>query len=163
MKLSTAGETTTAAVWLGLAAVLALVHFAASEITYRLAGWLQADSLDEVSHTISWPAGVIYDQVETAIIIKALQTAAVGGGNQAEEARKFLNQFEQKDAPHPMESDDLWNWLGLHAPEATVSTGVEYLIYGGTSVAWGLVLGLFGYALTRGVIAALPEPSGKAS
>ncbi len=156
MKLTAAGESTTAGVWVVLAVILGMIHFWVAEGAYRVAESFDVWELSDFSERITWPASWVYGKAEAGQVRQVLYTAAASVPA-AEEASVFLRDLDQKFGSVEAWTEQLWEWFQARELTADVPMSVKYLIYGGTSLAWGLFFGLLGYPATRSVITALPE------
>lgn len=85
--------------WIGLA--VAMIHFLVSEGSYRLAEAGGPVFLYDVSDTLAWPAGRIYDSLEDTLIEGELSRIAEDrtlSGDLREEARRLLETRLEDEA-----------------------------------------------------------------
>jgi hypothetical protein len=157
MKISRNSEIATLAIWLVIGLCVGAIQFAVIETTYRIAENNGPEFLYDLSDQLAWPAGLIYEAAEKPYLKKGLDQAIEQGGEHAERAKFFQAGFDEKYGIDDEWTDALWTFTGDAGLETDVPWTVEYLIYGGVCLLWGLFFGLVGYIVTRSVMAALPD------
>lgn len=128
--------------------VFAVAQFVVSEMAYQAAMWGEVDVLYEVSDTVSWPAGRIYDEVELRRLKEGLRVMSVSGadeGVRAEAAALLARAGEESFL------EDAWLFADTQELDVYMGMFMEYLIYGGTCLMWGVAVGVGGFVLSAGV------------
>ena len=128
--------------------VWALVQFTLSEGLFRLSMSPFAshvvEPLEMLSDAIVWPAGPIYQHVESQRMQEALTAAQADPSLPADKAAQMADLVATSELDP--DSDEyfalLW-FLEELGHDPTVPTALEYAIYGGVCVAWGLLMGGF--------------------
>jgi hypothetical protein len=148
----------TVLVWVFLGLGFALVQFALTEITYRIATSREDASLQEVSDLIAWPAGKIYSLAEKDSAHTALRSLAQSNKEGSTQAREFLNSFRTKYDQDEEWTTQMSDFLNTQEITTEVSKPIEYLIYVGVCLAWGFLVFLGGSLLSLAILRAIPEP-----
>lgn len=128
--------------------VWSTVQFLGSEILYRASEssfFHEAGSefLMSTSDFISWPAGSIYTSIENRRVQAAVDEA-LSGKIVSAESRKKITELTDQGARDPDHEGyiDLIFLLDEVGIDSSVPVSQEYLIYGSTCAAWGLIFGL---------------------
>lgn len=130
----------------------AVAQFAISEMLYRLSmapiSWRAAEPLEMLSNAISWPAGTIYERVEADRMQAAIASALADGAIE-EETRTRLVNLEKDGAVDVFHEDffELFEILENLGHDVEVPVSMEYMIYGGVCVIWGMLVGVLTGAL----------------
>ncbi len=145
--------------WIIIGVVCSCLQFGVSEILHQLnmRGFgPEDDSFFELSDTIAWPAGHVYDAVQVQLLEKGLARVAAGGAPFTEEqqtqAAAFVEQFPTFPEGDERENLETFLWgVETLVDDITVGTQVEYGIYLGTCICWGILIALAGYLVFRKV------------
>lgn len=148
---------TTGVIWTLVGLGFALVQFTASEILYRVGLSSEEQALHDISEAITWPASVFYTMAEKHAAREALQSLAESGKDGAQEAREFLDVFDNKFDRNEEWTTGVWDFLNTKEITPEVSTVTEYLIYGSTCLGWGFLIFLAGSLVTLAVLRVIPE------
>ncbi len=130
--------------WIGLG--FAAVQFVVSEAAFQLAEVTGEERLYDLSDGIAWPAGHLYDRAETKVLIEELREISDSSAVEDEMRKTALRLLERQHEAAFLE--EAREFVDAHELDATLSVVMEYFIYGGTCVLWGVVVGLGGFMLT---------------
>ncbi len=135
--------------WIGL--VFALVQFGLSEAAFRMAELGGPERLYDVSNTIAWPAGHLYDRADIRLITGILEEW-VEEAEDADLRAEAAALLERRGDPEFLE--DARDFLVEQDIDEALNLFTEYLIYGGTCVLWGIAVGVVGFL----VVSEMNEP-----
>lgn len=133
-------------VWAGVGLVFSLLQFGYSETLYKQAMDGGPQWMFEASNLLVWPAGPIYSQVQTMKLTEELEAFAADEANDAalrERARNLLPLDEENAY-----TDEVWNFLDETELSAELDPVTEYLIYGGVSAGYGILIAVLGSLFT---------------
>lgn len=140
-------------IWIVIGIIWSCAQFAISEVTYRIGMAMESgvsDRLFEISDTVSWPAVHLYDRALAEEYVDEIQGALRVSAFDQDELSKLQNLLSQYQGDYDNidfqeSADELLNAKDIY-PE--VSVPMEYLIYGGTCIAWGALIAILGSGLT---------------
>ena len=126
-----------------------VVQFLASELVYRVAYFEVLpmeinDALYEISDGIAFPAGVLYDVADESITRQELEQFTQDSSLEpeiVEKAESLLTQFHTTEDTETWTAD-AYGFLSEHDIYPEVSIWLEYSIYVGTCLVWGILIGL---------------------
>jgi len=132
--------------WALIGLGVAVVQFAVSEAAFQLAEVTGEERLYDLSDGIAWPAGHLYDRAETKVLIEELREISVSPAAENEKRGAATALLARRHEAAFLE--EAREFADVHELDATLSVVMEYFIYGGTCVLWGVVVGLGGFVLT---------------
>lgn len=133
-------------VWAGIGLFFTVVQFAISEIAFRMGERTGIEVFYDVSDTVAWPAGLLYDLAESRKIrgeLEALRATPAIDSEMRQEIGVLLALGDDEKF-----WDAFWDSPLYHQVEGELGLRMEYLIYGGVCVGWGVLLASAGMVLT---------------
>ncbi len=131
--------------WALIGLGFAVVQFAVSETAFQLAEVTGEERLYDLSNGIAWPAGHLYDRAETRILLDELQEISVSPAVEDAKREAATALLDRRHEGTFLE--EAREFADAHEIDAYPGLAMEYFIYGGTCVLWGVVVGLGGYVL----------------
>lgn len=122
-----------------VAAIWTLGQFGISEVLYRLGDATGVDALYDLSDTVAWPAGLLYNKAEVAVFREGLERLE---STPEERARwdALLQKVEESDDNESY--DAIWEIFNTHSMDPYVDMMTEYSIYVGVCAVWGSMIGI---------------------
>ncbi|MEM9445439.1 MAG: hypothetical protein AAGA18_08795 [Verrucomicrobiota bacterium] len=144
-------------VWIVLGFFWTVVQFLVCEATYQIANSMDesvSDTLYEISDYVAWPAGIIYDFALAREYKNALESFVEShepSDGDKEMIGSILDEY-QRDYAHLDFQDEVDEVLAKYDEYVEVHGVLEYIIYIGTCIAWGIIITIVGIRLSFYVV-----------
>jgi hypothetical protein len=135
--------------WFLIGLAFALVQFAISETAYQIADRGGPDFLFDVSNTVAWPAAHLYDWADAGNMREVLLELSESDSLDSELYSEIQKLLEMTDTVEFL--DAAWDFAHEQDLDAELPIVLEYLIYGGTCLLWGVAVGVGGYLIFSGM------------